>query len=236
MSDRIRSIFTNVVKRYDIMNDILSLGMHRLWKRMLVKTACLKPNDHVLDLACGTGDISALVYPIIRQQGYLTGIDANDTMLNVAQTRFLKKGWWENVAWQCCTAEQHNTGSYHAILCAFGVRNFEDRALALQNGLKCLKPLGGLFLLEFSPMLEGWKKQLYQRYEAIIPTMGEWVTQHREAYQYLVDSIASFPKAPQFARMLQDMGFQAVGYRLLGGGLVACHWGFQVCNASKTHS
>ena len=221
------AVFHRVAERYDLMNDAMSLGVHRLWKRRAVALLQLRPNQHVLDLAGGTGDLAKLMYPLVQPKGRIVLADINASMLSVGRDRLLDEGFLENIHYVQANAEAlpfYN--QFDHITIAFGLRNVPRKDKALKSMYDALKPGGKLTILEFShPTLPGLDL-IYDAYSFnVIPKLGQWLAGDKESYQYLVESIRKHPTQPQLCTMMQEAGFERCQYENLTGGIVAIHQG-----------
>lgn len=221
------TVFHKVAERYDLMNDCMSLGVHRLWKRRAIALLKLRPNQHVLDLAGGTGDLAKLIAPLVQPKGTVTLADINASMLSVGRDRLLDAGFLENICYIQANAEALPfSNHFDHITIAFGLRNVPRKDKALRSMYDALKPGGKLTILEFShPTLPGLDI-LYNFYSFnVIPKLGKWISNDEESYQYLVESIRKHPTQPQLCTMMQEAGFERCQYENLTGGIVAIHQG-----------
>lgn len=219
-------VFHRVADRYDLMNDVLSLGIHRLWKRHAVNRLFIRPFHTILDIAGGTGDLASLMWPKIKSPGKIILADINNRMLEVGRDRLLDRGQYDNLFYVQTDAENLPfTQSFDRITIAFGLRNVPRKERALASMYQALKPGGQLMILEFSHPIMGldW---LYQWYSFnIVPKLGEWIAKDSASYQYLVESIQKHPTQEALANMMRDAGFEDCGYENLTGGIVAIHRG-----------
>jgi len=225
----VRGVFDSVASRYDLMNDVLSFGVHRLWKRYTIAQCGLRPGMTVLDLAGGTGDLALAQKKAVGDDGHVILADINAAMLAVGRDRLLDKGQAQIELTQC-NAETlpYADNSFDAITIAFGLRNVTDKDKALASMLRCLKPGGRLCVLEFSkPVLEPLQKA-YDLYSfKLLPWLGEIIAQDRESYQYLAESIRRHPDQETLREMMLMAGFDRVDYTNLSGGIVALHRGIK---------
>jgi len=225
---RVRGVFDSVASRYDIMNDAMSGGMHRLWKGHMVRSLRLRDGMQILDLAGGTGDIA---FRMIKQQAVdVVVCDINATMLSEGRNRAIDKSI-EGTHWLCGNAEclPLPDATFDACTIAFGIRNVTDIPAALRDIYRILKPGGQFACLEFSHVTNPLLKPAYEWYSfQCIPRMGELITKDRASYQYLIESIRQFPKQETFAQMIRDAGFSQVSYHNLNGGIVALHKGWRI--------
>lgn len=236
---RVRDVFERVAGKYDVMNDAMSLGVHRLWKREFVAQLPLRPEGRMLDLAGGTGDIAFRMLTRAEAQSLpfqITLCDINAEMLKVGEAR-AKDGNWlgaendDRLRFVCGNAEKLPFPDAHfdIVTIAFGIRNVTDIPAALREAHRVLKP-GGLFAcLEFSNVEPAPLQKLYDAYSfALIPRMGQLIAQDRDSYQYLIESIRKFPNRARFKQMITDAGFCRASAQALSMGVVAIHRGWKV--------
>jgi demethylmenaquinone methyltransferase/2-methoxy-6-polyprenyl-1,4-benzoquinol methylase len=224
----VHQVFESVAGSYDVMNDLMSLGVHRLWKRHFVATSGVNTGDHVLDLAGGTGDIAALMSRRVGSKGKVVLSDINDAMLEVGRERLEDRGIVGNVVYALANAETlpFDDASFDAVTIAFGLRNVTDKQNALGEMHRVLKPGGKAHILEFSKVLSEPLKKLYDGYSfGILPALGALVADDADSYRYLAESIRKHPDQETLAGMMKQAGFQQVGYQNLTGGIVAIHRG-----------
>jgi demethylmenaquinone methyltransferase / 2-methoxy-6-polyprenyl-1,4-benzoquinol methylase len=225
---KVAEVFHSVADRYDVMNDLMSAGLHRTWKHFLAQQARLKPGAKVLDIAGGTGDIARLLAKETGPTGEVWLTDINGSMLGVGRDRMLDKGLMLPVAQ--CDAEKlpFPSGYFDLVTVAFGLRNMTHKDAALTEMRRVLKPGGKLMVLEFSKV---WKPlaPLYDLYSfQLLPRMGQMVAQDAESYRYLAESIRMHPDQETLKGMMQDVGFVRVDYFNLSAGVVALHVGYKV--------
>ena len=216
---RIRRVFEAVARRYDLMNDLMSLGIHRLWKRRLVRLAAPRAGQRIVDLAGGTGDVAALMAGPDRN---VTVVDPSAAMMAVGRGRGQR-----DVDWLPGSAENLplDDASIDTLTIAFGIRNATRIDLALVEILRVLKPGGRLLCLEFSTPV-AWLRPVYELFSfSVIPRLGAWIADAPEAYTYLVESIRRFPDQPSFQRLIEEAGFERVSYRNLSLGIACIHIG-----------
>ena len=228
-TSRVREVFDSVASRYDIMNDLMSLGLHRGWKRYAVQSAQIEPGQAILDLAGGTGDITALMAKRLGKSGHLVLADINYNMVLQGRDRLLNQGLCQ-VDFTIANAEQlpFPDNYFHRVMIGFGLRNVTQKERALQEIFRTLRPGGRLFVLEFSRP-HAILQPLYNAYSfKLLPQIGQWITGDRESYQYLVESIRMHPDQPHLAALLNDCGFYKVNYENLCGGIVALHSGYKI--------
>lgn len=224
---RVRRVFDAVASRYDLMNDVMSGGLHRLWKDQFVARVAPRAGESILDLAGGTGDIA---FRMARAGAQVTVADINPEMLAVGQERAAKRRV-EGLTWREENAEalRFPDRSFDAVTIAFGIRNVTDKDAALREMHRVLKVGGRFFCLEFSRLEWPGAAQVYDRYSMkLVPWFGEKIGRDREAYQYLVESIRQFPDAARFEAMIRAAGFQATRVVPILGGVVAIHSGWRV--------
>lgn len=222
-------VFSSVAERYDLMNDLMSLGIHRLWKRHFVATLGLRPGHRVLDLAGGTGDIAALMAPRVGGHGRIVLADINDAMLRRGRDRLIDAGRAERVGFAQVNAEAlpFPGGSFDRVTIAFGLRNVTDPSAALAEMHRVLRPGGRAAILEFSRVPDALEP-IYEWYSFnVLPRLGAWVAGDADSYRYLAESIRRHPEQDALRQMLLEAGFDRADYRNLSGGLVAIHTGIR---------
>jgi demethylmenaquinone methyltransferase/2-methoxy-6-polyprenyl-1,4-benzoquinol methylase len=229
-TERVRGVFSSVAKNYDVMNDLMSGGVHRLWKRSFVRRIGPRAHHTILDVAGGTGDISFLMHSASGGAD-ITVSDINPDMLAVGQARAADRGLTGKLKWAEANAEKlpfaDNTFDIYTI--AFGLRNVTHIDTALREALRVLRPGGRFFCLEFSkPAYEPLEK-LYDAFSFhVIPRIGELVAKDRASYQYLVESIREFPHQDELKIRMQEAGFKRADYTNLTGGIAAIHSGVKI--------
>ena len=219
---RVGGVFTSVARNYDLMNDLMSGGMHRLWKDRFVAKVKPRAGEHILDMAGGTGDIA---FRMAAKGARVTVSDINPDMLEVGMGRAKKRGI-EGLIWQVENAEKLSfaDASFDGYTIAFGIRNVTDIPAALREAHRVLRRGGRFYVLEFSTSEWPGFGELYDRYsEHLIPKIGKAVAKDEESYRYLVESIRRFPKMEPFRRMIADAGFANARVEPMLGGLV-CIW------------
>ncbi len=230
----VKGVFSRVANRYDLMNDAMSFGVHRIWKRQFVGKVSVKPNAHYVDVAAGTGDITRLIHQKLQRQGMMpkiTAIDPNPEMLAKGEAALMDKGIVSGVEWLEGSAEvlPLDEASVDTLTISFGLRNVSDRELALQEFYRVLKPGGQFLCLEFSKVQHKILNMIYKTYNtAVIPKIGQIVANDRDAYEYLVESIAAFPDQETLKVKIEASGFDAVTYENLTDGIVAIHQGWKI--------
>ena len=228
---KVSAVFDSVANRYDVMNDVMSLGMHRYWKRHFVHLANIRTGMNILDLAAGTGDISALLAPKIGDKGSIVLCDPNGAMLEHGRQRMVDKGLLNNLHYVQAKAEAlpYQDNYFDRVTLAFGLRNFTDKHKALQSIFSLLKPGGQLLILEFSKP-QKWIQGLYDSYSFnFLPQMGKIIAKDEDSYQYLAESIRKHPDQQTLQNILESIGFEQCNFLNLSGGIVCIHRGYKLC-------
>jgi demethylmenaquinone methyltransferase/2-methoxy-6-polyprenyl-1,4-benzoquinol methylase len=223
-------VFSSVAGKYDLMNDLMSLGIHRMWKRYFVATAQVKKGDRVLDLAGGTGDIAALLRERVGAEGEIVLGDINAGMLNVGRDRMTDRGNVRGFDYVQCNAEKlpFPDASFDLVTIAFGLRNVTDKDAALREMLRVLKVGGQARVLEFSQVKAEWFKPLYDFHSfKVLPQLGKLFANDAGSYQYLAESIRQHPPQDTLQAMMQAAGFDRCSYKNLNAGIVAIHTGYR---------
>lgn len=226
----VRGVFNNVADQYDIMNDVMSVGVHRIWKNSLINTLNPRAGMHLLDVAGGTGDI-AFRFLDACKGGKVTVADINAEMLRVGRARAADSGYSDRAKFVCGDAQKLPVpdASVDAYTIAFGIRNVTHVDQAIADAYRVLKPGGRFLVLEFSPQVVPILQNLYDSYSFnLIPKFGSMVAGDAESYQYLVESIRKFPSKDKFAEMIAAGGFERVSYRSMSTGVVAIHSGYKI--------
>jgi demethylmenaquinone methyltransferase/2-methoxy-6-polyprenyl-1,4-benzoquinol methylase len=227
---RVRGVFDSVAGNYDLMNDLMSGGTHRLWKRFTLGLANLRPGQRALDVAGGTGDLAAGLARQVGSQGLVVLTDINAAMLARGRDRLIDAGCIENVRYVQANAEHlpFPDASFDCITIGFGLRNVTDKAAALTAMRRALKPGGQLLVLEFSHPSAPGLKPLYEAYSfRVLPLIGRWVAGDEASYRYLAESIRMHPDQESLLRMMQLAGLEGCRYHNLSGGIVAVHRGYR---------
>ena len=229
-ANKVRQVFSSVAHKYDLMNDIMSFGIHRLWKRTLVSLVQAKSGDRLADLASGSGDIALLVAKLIPDYGELVVSDINPAMLKLAKERFLNAGILRDISFVEADAEKPDFPANHfnCILLSFGLRNMTDKDRALRSIHDKLLSGGQLLILEFSSPSPRQLAAVYDAYLFhIIPRLGRFVARDEASYRYLAESIKMHPTQEQLKTMMQKAGFINCRYHNLSMGIVAVHTGIK---------
>lgn len=223
---KVAEVFHSVAQNYDLMNDLMSLGIHHLWKRFTVELSHVRPGQSVLDLAGGSGDLTRLLSKKVGDTGQVILVDINEAMLTVGRDRLLDEGLYKNIDFlqgnaQCLPFADN---SFHCITIGFGLRNVTDKEEALRSMYRVCKPGGKLMVLEFSTPTVPGLKPVYDWYSFnILPKVGKLFAQDEASYQYLAESIRMHPNQPTLKEMIEKAGFEDCHYHNLSGGIVALH-------------
>ena len=226
-TERVGAVFSSVAKKYDVMNDAMSLGMHRLWKDKFVRRVKPRTSETILDMAGGTGDIA---FRLARAGAEVTVSDINQDMLDVGIERAIDRGF-DSLVWSCQNAEQLSFPGrfFDAYTIAFGIRNVTRIDLALAEAHRVLKHGGRFFCLEFSTTQWPGFKEAYDAYShKLVPRIGEAIAGDADSYRYLIESIRKFPTMPEFESMIRAAGFTRTRVEPIVGGLVAIHSGWKI--------
>ena len=226
----VAEVFQSVAAKYDIMNDVMSLGVHRLWKRFTIECSGARAGHKVLDLAGGTGDLTAKFSRIVGENGKVVLADINDAMLKVGRDKLRDLGIVGNVEYVQANAEElpFPDNTFDIITIAFGLRNVTDKDKALASMYRVLKPGGRLLVLEFSKPTNDMLSKAYDLYSFhLLPKIGQLVANDSESYQYLAESIRMHPEQEVLKSMMESAGFEQTTYHNLTAGIVALHRGFK---------
>ncbi len=226
-TERVGAVFSKVAAKYDIMNDAMSGGMHRLWKDRFVRRVKPQPGEAILDMAGGTGDIA---FRMAERGAEVTVADINQEMLDVGIERAMERGI-DGLVWSRQNAEElsYSRSAFDAYTIVFGIRNVTDIPRALREAHRVLKPGGRFYCMEFSATEWPGFKQIYDVYShKIMPQMGKIIAQDEDSYRYLAESIRRFPAMPKFEGMIRDAGFENTRVEAILGGAVAIHSGWKI--------
>ena len=224
----VREVFDSVADSYDLMNDLMSLGVHRIWKRDFAANSGVSLGDRVLDLAGGTGDIATLLSKRVGANGRVVLSDINEAMLNVGRQRLEDQGIVGNVSYAIANAEHlpFDSGEFDVVTIAFGLRNVTDKSAALHEMYRVLRPGGKALILEFSKVQPEPLKAIYDAWSfGALPILGKLIADDEDSYRYLAESIRQHPPQEELVQMMEDAGFDQARYRNLTGGIVAIHSG-----------
>ncbi len=227
-ADLVKEIFSNVAKKYDLMNDLMSGGVHRIWKNKMLEEISGNP-ARVIDVAGGTGDIAFRITKKF-QQTKIDVIDINQEMLDVGNERAIDLNLFSNLEFTCCDGEQlsFTDETFDFFTIAFGIRNFTNIDKGLAEAYRVLKPGGKFVCLEFAKVNDYFLQKIYDIYSfKLIPKIGEVVMKDRSSYQYLVESIRKFPPQDEFKKMIENAGFKNASYQNLTFGTAAIHVGIK---------
>ena len=223
----VKNVFDQVFDKYDLMNDFMSLGIHRLWKKDLLNMMNPSSNQKLVDVACGTGDIAKLFLKYVNKNSYLTCVDPNKNMLKKGKEK-LKK--FSNLSWVMAPAEnlpfKENIYDFYTI--SFGLRNTKNLDKALSEAYRVLKPGGRYLCLEFSKIQNPGLEFIYKNYSKLIPSIGKLIVGEKRPYEYLIKSIENFINQDELIYLMKKKGFKNCEYRNLSGGVVSIHSGWKV--------
>ncbi len=227
----VHDVFDSVAPRYDLMNDLMSAGIHRRWKALLIDRLAPQPGQRLLDLAGGTGDVARRFLARAGAGGSAVVCDINESMVRAGRDRSIDRGVLDDIEWVVGDAETLPIASSSVDACtiSFGLRNVTRKQAALTEACRVLKPGGRFLCLEFSRVEGALLRRIYDLYSfAILPRLGQVVARDRDAYQYLVESIRRFPPQAELAAMMREAGFEQVNWRNLSGGIAAIHSGWRL--------
>jgi demethylmenaquinone methyltransferase / 2-methoxy-6-polyprenyl-1,4-benzoquinol methylase len=228
---RVRSVFESVASKYDVMNDLMSLGLHRVWKAFALSQTGLREGDHALDVAGGTGDLAIGLAKQVGTKGRVVLSDINPAMLEKGRDRLLDAGVFGNVDFAIADAERlpFADNSFDCVTIGFGLRNVTDKPAALQSMLRVLKPGGQLLVLEFSKPVAPGLRPVYDAYSfKVLPLLGRYVANDEASYRYLAESIRVHPDQETLLAMMREAGYSHTRYHNLSGGIVALHRGYKI--------
>ena len=227
---KVREVFDSVADKYDVMNDVMSFGVHRLWKRFAMEMTGLKPGQCALDLASGTGDLAARLSEQVGSKGEVVASDINGAMLGNGRDRLVDKGVVGNIRFVQADAQHlpFPDNYFDCVTMAFGLRNVTDKDLALRSIFRCLKPGGRLLVLEFSKPVAPGLKPIYDTYLfKLLPLMGKVIADDEDSYRYLAESIRMHPGQQELKAMMEAAGFERCDFHNMSGGIVALHRGYK---------
>ena len=227
---RVAGVFHSVADNYDLMNDLMSAGIHRLWKHMTIEMSGVRKGHKVLDIAGGTGDLAAKFSKIVGSEGSVVLADINESMLKVGRDRLIDRGITENVTFSQADAQYlpFPDNTFNVITIAFGLRNVTDKDMALRSMLRVLKPGGKLLILEFSKPTSSLLSKIYDTYSFnVLPRLGKVFANDSDSYKYLAESIRMHPDQSTLLHMLDSAGFENTDFHNMTGGVVALHRGIK---------
>ena len=227
----VKGVFDSVAGQYDVMNDLMSLGIHRIWKRIAVQLSNVRKGERVLDLAGGTGDLTILFQDRVGSDGEVVLADINAQMLRTGRDRLIDKGIVANIRYAQVNAEclPFEDNTFDCVCIGFGLRNVTDKAAALRSMYRVLKPGGRVIVLEFSHPTDKVTEKVYDFYSFnILPKIGRLVAKDEDSYRYLAESIRMHPKQDELRVMMQDAGFERCEYFNMTQGIVAVHRGYKI--------
>ena len=227
---RVGAVFDSVASNYDLMNDLMSGGLHRIWKRFALARTGIRPGQRALDLASGSGDLALGLARRLGSHGELVASDINASMLARGRDRLIDAGVGHRIDWVLADAQAlpFVRGHFHCVTIGFGLRNVTDQAAALAEMARVLRPGGRLVILEFSRPAGAWFRRLYDTYSFnVLPQLGRWVAGDADSYRYLAESIRMHPDQPTLAGMMEDAGLVHCSWNNLTGGVVAVHTGYR---------
>ncbi len=227
----VSGVFDSVAEHYDIMNDLMSMGIHRIWKRLAVQLSNVRKGEHVLDLAGGTGDLTTLFEQRVGDEGTVVLADINAQMLRTGRNRLIDRGLVGNVQYTQVNAESlpFADNSFDCVCIAFGLRNVTDKDAALRSMYRVLKPGGRAIVLEFSHPIDPITEKVYDFYSFnLLPKIGKWVAKDEDSYRYLAESIRMHPKQDELKAMMEVAGFERCEFFNMTQGIVAVHRGYKI--------
>ena len=223
----VENVFNQVYNRYDLMNDIMSLGVHRLWKKSMLNMMNPSSNQKLIDVACGTGDIAQLILKNVNKSSNITCVDPNKGMIKKGKE---KLNGFKNLNWVIASAEKlpFENSIYDFYTISFGLRNTKSLDKALTEAYRVLKPGGRYLCLEFSKIQNSNLNFIYKNYSKLIPSIGKLIVGEKEPYEYLIKSIESFVNQDELIDLMKKKGFKNCTYRNLSGGIVSLHNGWKI--------
>ena len=223
----VENVFDEVYDQYDLMNDFMSFGIHRLWKKDLLNMMNASPNQKLLDVASGTGDVAKLYLDYVNEYSKVTCVDPNKSMLKKAQKKLSK---FKNISWVVAPAEKLpiNKSSFDFYTISFGLRNTKSINKALSEAYRVLKPGGRYLCLEFSKIQNPALDLIYRNYSKLIPSIGKFIIGNKEPYEYLIKSIENFINQDELIDLMRKNDFKKCNYRNLSGGIVSIHSGWKI--------
>ena len=223
----VNSVFDKVYKKYDFMNDVMSLGVHRLWKKNMIDWLNPQQNSKLIDVASGTGDLAKIFSEKIKNKGEISCVEPNSGMLNMGKQKLSN---YKNIKWSLSPAEKipfkDNTFDYYTI--SYGIRNVTDINLCLKEAFRVLKTGGRFMCLEFSKVENEILKKAYKQYSKVIPVIGKYVVGNTMPYDYLISSIEKFYNQKELLQIIENNGFNNTEYRNLSNGISAIHSGWKI--------
>ena len=226
----VKGVFDSVASQYDIMNDLMSFGIHRIWKRVAIQLSNVREGEKVLDLAGGTGDLTILFEKRVGKKGSVVLADINSEMLRTGRDRLIDKGLTQNINFAQVNAEclPFEDNSFDCVCIAFGLRNVTDKSAALRSMMRVLKPGGRVIVLEFSHPTDKVTKTVYDFYSfKLMPKIGKFVAKDEDSYRYLAESIRMHPKQDDLKNMMEEAGLERCEYFNMSQGVVAVHRGYK---------
>ena len=222
----VQKVFDQVNDHYDLMNDFMSLGIHRVWKKTLLNMMNSSPNQKLIDVACGTGDIAKLFLKYVNNNAQISCVDPNKEMLKKGKEKLNE---YKNIKWIISSAEKLpvKNDSFDFYTISFGLRNTKNLSKALSEAYRVLKPGGRFLCLEFSKIQNTNLEFVYKKWSKLIPSIGELVVGKKEPYEYLIDSIEKFVNQQELIELMKKSGFKKCNYRNLSGGIVSLHNGWK---------
>ncbi len=228
---KVRGVFDSVASNYDVMNDLMSFGIHRVWKKVAIQLANVRKGDQILDLAGGTGDLAILFEKRVGKEGSIVLADINSEMLRKGRDRLIDKGLVGNIRYAQVNAEclPFEDNSFDCVSIAFGLRNVTDKNAALRSMLRVLKPGGRVIILEFSHPVDKITEKVYDFYSfKLLPKIGAVVAKDEASYRYLAESIRMHPKQNELKKMMEEAGLERCEYFNMNQGIVAVHRGYKI--------